>query len=82
MVRKQVKTGGEPQKRVLSSYFDSFLPPDGKRSTIKTFPKFSFIITVKCKLCLKIFEKIQTVLLHNSKLVHLGSKNVACLRWI
>ena len=33
----------EPQKGVLSLYFDSFSPPNAKRSKIKTFLKVSLV---------------------------------------
>ena len=33
----------EPQKGVLLLYFDSFSPPNAKRSKIKAFPKVSLV---------------------------------------
>ena len=33
----------EPQKEVLSLYFDSFSPPNAKRSKVKTFLKVSSV---------------------------------------
>ena len=49
----------EPQKGLLSLYFDSFAPPNVKRSKIKTFLKVS-LVSLIFRLCtvFYFFEKI------------------------
>ena len=34
----------ELQRRVLSTYFDSFLPPNARRFTIKAFPEARLVL--------------------------------------
>ena len=49
---------GYPQNWVLSSYCDSTVPPNGKRSTIKSFPKVSLILlTLPARIVFKKFWK-------------------------
>ena len=48
----------EPQKWVLSLYFDSFSPPNTKRSKIKTFLKVSLVsLTFRLRTCFIFFGK-------------------------
>ena len=49
----------EPQKGVLSLYFDSFSPPNAKRSKIKTFLKVSLVsLTFRLRTVFYFFEKM------------------------
>ena len=49
----------EPQKGVLSLYFDSFSPPNAKRSKIKTFLKVSLVsLTFRLSTMFYFFEKM------------------------
>ena len=52
----------EPQKGVLSLYFDSFSPPNAKRSKIKTFLKVS-LVSLTFRLCtvFYFFEKMTVI---------------------
>ena len=43
MVKRQVGTPWRVLRRFLSSFLDSFSLPNGKRSTIKTFPELNLV---------------------------------------
>ena len=61
----------EPQKGVLSLYFDSFSPPNTKRSKIKTFLKVSLVsLTFRLRTVFYSFEKMTIILLlfHHEKM--------------
>ena len=52
----------EPQKRVLSLYFDSLSPHNAKRSKIKAFPKVSLVsLTLRLALFFNISDKIKVI---------------------
>ena len=52
----------EPQKGVLSLYFDSFSPPNAKRSKIKTFLKVSLVsLTFRLRAVFYFFEKMKVI---------------------
>ena len=54
----------EPPKGVLSLYFDSFSPPNAKRSKIKTFLKVSLVsLTFRLRTVFYFFEKMTAILL-------------------
>ena len=50
----------EPKKGVLSLYFDSFSPPNAKRSKIKAFLKVS-LVSLESALCFNFFEKMKVI---------------------
>ena len=52
----------EPQKGVLSLYFDSFSPPNAKRSKIKTFLKVSLVsLTFRLRTVFYFLEKMTVI---------------------
>ena len=52
----------DPKKGVLSFYFDSFLPPNAKRSKIKTFLKVSLIsLAFRLYTVFYFFEKMAVI---------------------
>ena len=52
----------EPQKGVFSLYFDSFSPPNAKRSKIKTFLKVSLVsLTFRLRTVFYFFEKMTVI---------------------
>ena len=54
----------EPQKAILSFYFDSFSLPNAKRSKIKTFLKVSLVsLTFRLRTVFIFFEKMTAILL-------------------
>ena len=54
----------EPQKGVLSLYFDFFSLPNAKRSKIKTFLKVSLVsLTFRLRTVFYFFEKMTAILL-------------------
>ena len=52
----------EPEQGVLSLYFDSFSPPNAKRSKIKTFLKVSLVsLTFRLRTVFYFFEKMTVI---------------------